>query len=80
MPMTLVISFFMLGIEDIGSRVEQPFDVMPLWQYCEDIEFSCQQLLQHSQMLGRLPDEKAWLEAQLHQQLGEGPFMSSISV
>eukprot|EP00434_Breviolum_minutum_P021367 symbB.v1.2.018854.t1/scaffold1521.1/size113984/4 len=80
MPMTLVISFFMLGIEDIGSRVEQPFDVLPLWQYCEDIEFSCQQLLQHSQMLGRLPDEKAWLEAQLHQQLGEGPFMSSISV
>lgn len=78
MPMTLVISFFMLGIEDIGSRVEQPFDVLPLWQYCEDIEFSCQQLLEHSRMLGRLPDHKAWLEAQLRQQLG--PFVSSISV
>eukprot|EP00435_Cladocopium_sp_Y103_P037520 s305_g9.t4 len=77
LPMTLVISFFMLGIEDIGSRVEQPFDVLPLWQYCEDIEFSCQQLLEHSRMLGRLPDHKAWLEAQLRQQLG--PFVSSIS-
>lgn len=78
MPMTLVISFFMLGIEDIGSRVEQPFDVLPLWQYCEDIEFSCQQLLEHSRILGRLPDHNTWLEAQLRQQLG--PFVSSISV
>ncbi|CAK9098474.1 unnamed protein product [Durusdinium trenchii] len=78
-PITLVISFFMLGIEDIGSRVEQPFDVLPLWQYCEDIENSCNQLLEHSRMLGRLPEHTESLEnAMLRQQLG--PFVSSISV
>merc|ERR1712232_428339 len=43
-PVSLLISFFMLGIEDIGSRVEQPFDVMPLWQYCSTVEQSCVQL------------------------------------
>eukprot|EP00913_Durusdinium_trenchii_P020505 g19263.t1 len=72
-PITLVISFFMLGIEDIGSRVEQPFDVLPLWQYCEDIENSCNQLLEHSRMLGRLPEHTESLEnAMLRQQLVSG--------
>jgi len=52
-PVSLLISFFMLGIEDIGSRVEQPFDVMPLWQYCQTIDQSCQQLVRHSELLGQ---------------------------
>lgn len=44
-PVSLVISFFMLGIEDIGSRVEQPFNVMPLWQYCQVINTSGVQIV-----------------------------------
>merc|ERR1712048_774933 len=44
-PVSIIISFFMLGIEDIGSRVEQPFNVMPLWQYCDTIDQSCVQLV-----------------------------------
>merc|ERR1712151_453770 len=44
-PVSMIISFFMLGIEDIGSRVEQPFNVMPLWQYCDTIDQSCVQLV-----------------------------------
>jgi len=44
-PASLVISFFILGIEDIGSRVEQPFNVMPLWQYCQVIDTSCVQIV-----------------------------------
>ncbi|CAJ1428085.1 unnamed protein product [Effrenium voratum] len=78
-PTTLVISFFMLGIEDIGSRVEQPFDVLPLWQYCEDVDASCKQLLDHSKALGRFPGHVETPENELlRQQLG--PFVSSISV
>jgi len=50
-PVTLIISFFMLGIEDIGSRVEQPFDVLPLWQYCQTIDASCEQMVRHSELL-----------------------------
>lgn len=54
-PVSLLISFFMLGIEDIGSRVEQPFDVMPLWQYCTTIEQSCVQLEKLHQMMAQPP-------------------------
>ncbi|CAK0839590.1 unnamed protein product [Prorocentrum cordatum] len=54
-PGSLLISFFMLGIEDIGSRVEQPFDVMPLWQYCTTIEQSCVQLEKMHQMMAQPP-------------------------
>eukprot|EP00930_Biecheleria_cincta_P054873 TRINITY_DN41263_c0_g1_i1.p1 TRINITY_DN41263_c0_g1~~TRINITY_DN41263_c0_g1_i1.p1 ORF type:complete len:490 (+),score=67.66 TRINITY_DN41263_c0_g1_i1:213-1472(+) len=50
-PITLVTSFFMLGIEDIGSRVEQPFNVLPLWQYCQTVEQSCLQLIRHHEQL-----------------------------
>jgi len=50
-PVTLVTSFFMLGIEDIGSRVEQPFNVMPLWQYCQTIDQSCSQIVRHHDLL-----------------------------
>ncbi|CAE7659731.1 unnamed protein product [Symbiodinium sp. CCMP2456] len=50
-PVTLVTSFFMLGIEDIGSRVEQPFNVLPLWQYCQTIDQSCLQIVRHHDLL-----------------------------
>ena len=43
-PFSLVISFVMFGLEDIGIRVEQPFNILPLWQYCETIEASCNQV------------------------------------
>lgn len=55
-PVTLVTSFFMLGIEDIGSRVEQPFNVLPLWQYCQTVEQSCIQIIRHSDMLEQVED------------------------
>jgi len=37
----LFVSWAMLGTEDIGVQVEEPFDVLPLWQYCEGIAASC---------------------------------------
>lgn len=47
-PVTCAIGFYMLGIEDIGVRIEQPFDVLPLWQYVDAIDASCEQLIAHS--------------------------------
>jgi len=52
-PASLIIAFFMLGIEDIGSRVEQPFDVMPLWQYCQMVDQTCLQLVRHSEAISK---------------------------
>ena len=46
-PRDFAISDFMLGIEDVGIRTEQPFDVLPLWQYVEAIDASCAQILNH---------------------------------
>lgn len=47
-PFSLAISFVMFGIEDIGIRVEEPFSVLPLFQYCDAIRNSCEQLEKHS--------------------------------
>ena len=46
-PVSTVLSFFFLGIEDIGTRIEQPFDTLPLWQYVESVDASCEQILAH---------------------------------
>lgn len=48
-PASITISFFMLGIEDIGSRVEQPFNCMPLWQYCQTVDTSCIQIVRSTE-------------------------------
>lgn len=44
-PVTMVLSYMFLGIEEIGSRCEEPFSVLPLWQYCQAVDKSCAQLL-----------------------------------
>ena len=31
---SMVTSFIYLGMEEIGAQVEQPFELMPLWQLC----------------------------------------------
>ena len=55
-PASLTVALFMYGLEDIGTRIEQPFDSLPLWQYCDGIEVSCKQLLvQHSLLRREAP-------------------------
>jgi putative membrane protein len=44
LPAALFIAWALLAIEDTGVRLEEPFDVLPLWQYCKVIEQSTQQL------------------------------------
>ena len=46
-PASIFVSFVLLGIEDIGVQIEEPFDVLPLWQYCDAIGASCDQLQLH---------------------------------
>lgn len=43
--------FLMLGIDDIGSRVEQPFDILPLWQYVANLDKDCEQLMNNAKLL-----------------------------
>lgn len=56
-PMTVVIAFFLLGIENIGMIVEQPFNCFPLWQYCQVIDASCVQLQDHAETLKKVNEE-----------------------
>eukprot|EP00941_MAST-03F_sp_MAST-3F-sp1_P003868 g3868.t1 len=43
-PAAVLISFAFYGIEDIGVQIEEPFDVLPLRQYCQAIQTSAQAL------------------------------------
>lgn len=61
MPISLVVAFFMFSIEDIGSRIEQPFDNLPLWEYCDDIHRSCKQMELHSEAL-KHEESDAWAQ------------------
>ena len=54
-PTSMVIALFLYGLEDIGTRIEQPFDSLPLWQYCDGIEGSCKQLLKQHDLLSATP-------------------------
>jgi predicted membrane chloride channel (bestrophin family) len=45
MPTAVIVALFLYGLEDVGTRIEQPFDSLPLWQYCDGIAMaSCKQL------------------------------------
>ena len=41
----LFIGYALLGIEDIGVQIEEPFDVLPLWQYSAAVAASCDALV-----------------------------------
>lgn len=47
-PTAMTVALFMYGLEDVGTRIEQPFESLPLWQYCETIDASCKQLMAQS--------------------------------
>ena len=52
LPCALFVSWALLGVEDIGVRLEEPFSELPLWQYTKAIQDSTiQQLQDHQQRL-----------------------------
>lgn len=44
---TFVIAFLFLGIEELGVQVEQPFQVIPLWQLCNQVQADIEELVLH---------------------------------
>jgi predicted membrane chloride channel (bestrophin family) len=54
-PCAVAAGFLFFGLEDIGTHLEQPFDNLPLWQYCDGIRDSCKQLLAQSETLRKIP-------------------------
>lgn len=46
-PVSLLMAWGMLGIEDIGSRIENPMGSLPLWQYVDTIDDALKQLRWH---------------------------------
>lgn len=79
-PVSVAMSFFLFGIQDVGARVEQPFNAMPLWQYCQTVDQSCEQLLRHTKALESL--EEAEGDGESDDGLGEfddaGPLLSYV--
>lgn len=45
-PLTIVISFFLLSIEDIGTRIEQPFVNLPIIDYCAFVDKTCEDMIE----------------------------------
>lgn len=44
---TFIIAFLFLGIEELGVQVEQPFQVIPLWQLCSQVQADIEELVLH---------------------------------
>lgn len=40
-----LIAWIFFGIDDIGRRVEMPFDNLPLWQFVDVIDTTCEQIM-----------------------------------
>ncbi|MEW5313383.1 MAG: hypothetical protein WDW38_004954 [Sanguina aurantia] len=38
LPVTALIGFLLLGIDEIGVQIEEPFGILPLFQFCSTIE------------------------------------------
>jgi len=56
-PITILISFILLGIDEIAVHIEEPFAIMPLQQLCQVVQATCQETFQ----LYAVPDEeKTW--------------------
>ena len=44
-PAALLLTYGLLGLEDIGVQIEEPFDILPLRSYCESISVSVDQFI-----------------------------------
>lgn len=54
-PCSMIIALFMYGLEDVGTRIEEPFDSLPLWQYVDGIDGSIKQMMAQDNQLQNLP-------------------------
>ena len=43
----LVIAFVILGIEEVGNHIEEPFAIMPLMPLCQVVTATCRETLEY---------------------------------
>ncbi|KXZ55241.1 hypothetical protein GPECTOR_3g381 [Gonium pectorale] len=55
-PVTAVIAFLLLGIEDIGVQIEEPFSILPLPDICADLHMTAQRAVAQRDMVRCLAD------------------------
>ncbi|GFH13928.1 uncharacterized protein HaLaN_09895, partial [Haematococcus lacustris] len=58
-PLTALISFVLLGIEEIGVYIEEPFSVMALERLCERLEVNMQAMLREHQEIDQYLSQAA---------------------
>jgi ion channel-forming bestrophin family protein len=58
-PLTLVISFLLLGIEEIGVQIEEPFSILPLEELCAEMEADLAGILQEASIAREAAREAA---------------------
>ncbi|KAG2496138.1 hypothetical protein HYH03_005741 [Edaphochlamys debaryana] len=44
-PVTATIAYLLLGIEDIGVQIEEPFSILPLPEICQDLHITAQRTM-----------------------------------
>ncbi|CAM9703849.1 unnamed protein product [Heterosigma akashiwo] len=44
-PTSAIIAFFLLGIEELGIQLEEPFSILPLEAMCDGIERTCLEMM-----------------------------------
>lgn len=56
-PASVITTYAILGIEDVGVQLEEPFDILPLRQYCEGIYDSINQIQKNYQPYNSPPSK-----------------------
>jgi len=58
-PLAVVISFLLLGIEEIGVQIEEPFGCIPLEDLCDEIEGDVFNIVEEAHLTKKLAGEAA---------------------
>ncbi|DBA73418.1 hypothetical protein WJX77_011203 [Trebouxia sp. C0004] len=62
-PVSAIIAFLLLGIEEIGVQIEEPFGILPLENICETIETNLNEMAENnsgvSYLIGKV-DQQSW--------------------
>ena len=58
LPASLMVSYAIMGIEDIGVQLEEPFNILPLRQYAEGIYAGVDSIRDSYEMRGPYKDER----------------------
>ena len=66
LPCMFILSFMLMGVDEIGIELEEPFAVLPLFGMCQNIQRDTRFLMATGGLIGRdqeefmVPQEQAW--------------------